>query len=127
MNSYLALERIEKKFPDFKSTFLNCFVKVSAHLKDANYIVRPSFKKLPKRDGLRWQATYNIKWPELQQFSGVGYTRKEAERYFLHSFLHPLSLFFLYLLKLVHSASYSLASQVWLHASPWISNFVFQR
>lgn len=77
---FLALQKVEEKFPNYKSTLLNCFVKVSSHLKDANYIVRPSFKRQQKRGDIKWQASYNIKWPEPQQFSAIGNTRSEAER-----------------------------------------------
>ena len=76
----IELAAVEEKFPNFKSTLLNCFIKVSNHMKDANFIVRPSFKRINKGSLSKWQATYNLKWPEPKEFSGIGPSRSEAEK-----------------------------------------------
>lgn len=55
-------------------------MKVSNHMKDANFIARPTFKHLKKKGNSQWQASYNLKWPEAKEFSGEGTTRAEAEK-----------------------------------------------
>lgn len=49
-------------------------------MKDANFIARPTFKHLNRKTNSKWQASYNLKWPEAKEFSGEGTTRAEAEK-----------------------------------------------
>lgn len=74
------MEDLEARYPNFKSTLLNCFIKVSNHMKNPNFIARPAFKRLKKGSVSGWQASYNLKWPEPKEFSGVGTNRSEAEK-----------------------------------------------
>lgn len=52
-------------------------MKVSNHMKNPNFIARPTFKHLKSK---QWQASYSLKWPEAKEFSGEGTTRAEAEK-----------------------------------------------
>ncbi|KAK4019939.1 hypothetical protein OUZ56_001938 [Daphnia magna] len=82
---------IEAKFPNFKSTLLNCFMKVSNHMKNANFIARPAFKRVKNGSISDWQASYSLKWPEPKEFSGIGTNRAEAEKLAILSALHWLT------------------------------------
>lgn len=48
-------------------------------MKDANFIARPAFKRFQGQPP-RWQASYNLKWPEPKEFSAIGKNRAEAEK-----------------------------------------------
>lgn len=77
---FTEMAAIEAKFPNFKSTLLNCFMKVSNHMKNANFIARPAFKRVKNGSISDWQASYSLKWPEPKEFSGIGTNRAEAEK-----------------------------------------------
>jgi hypothetical protein len=85
-NYIIALEALQVKFPNFKATLLNCFMKVSNHMKDANLILRPAFNRIGTGPNHRWKSSYSVKWPEPKEFSGIGNKRSEAERYDWFSF-----------------------------------------
>lgn len=49
-------------------------------MKNANFIVRPAYKRLNKGSASQWQANYSLKWPESKDFFGIGSNRSEAEK-----------------------------------------------
>ena len=76
------LLKVQSQFPNYKGIVVNCYQKVAGQKKDASYILKPAHKQLDTvaKGGKMWKATYNVKWPEPQSFSGIGLSLKEAGR-----------------------------------------------